>query len=682
MEAQIQGTDTQNQRFKSEEAAVAGPPELDLNVDDQKLSDFINAYVKQAKNFFDKEKNYKVRRETNERFFFGRQFDNSDKFIYKGIHGERAIRSYEKPFLDNVIKEGEDILRPLILSKLPDFIAKPVDSNSDQSTANADRITKIINKKMSSRELKKVLTKATRHHPIYFHGVIKYRWDPNKGRFGDFVFEAIHPKNILVDHTATINNEKAMKIIVHYVEKSLKEWILRFPKKEQVLIDYAISQGKFKGDLTEEAMACKLKVSEVWFDWFEKGEDFDPEEPKFEFKNGVVWKIGTKADGVLDKRLNPNWDWDGEENLFFNGQPIPQEAIGRLALLGFDIPGIERKKTFKNFFGKPRKPFIFMGYEQYGEQPLDETSRIEENLYIQQNYDFRGMQVTKMIDDAKGKHAFSSVSGLKRETVEEMDLEDPDEDIFIDGKLSDAHQFISKEQPSPQMFQDLANSRDRMLSRVHVHGATRGEIETSVATTNQISRESDFNVADDISADTIDEVSSQMAEAMVHMMKLRYTLEHFQVVLGDEGEETQDALQKDMIEDGLELDIESSTSDKLKAERQAKEESQLQLIDPLNYYKDTGRSDPEKRAEMIFVFNENPALYFKKFIRGDDVPDIAEQVAFANQQKLQAVGGQLPNQNPLAPSAANTSNIPTTPQGSPRGLVQRAGAAIGGLFGK
>ena len=55
----------------------------------------------------------------------------------------------------------------------------------------------------------------------------------------DIVFENIHPDNVIMDHTATENNEKVMKIIIHFVERSLKEWILLFPQKEEELKQYA-----------------------------------------------------------------------------------------------------------------------------------------------------------------------------------------------------------------------------------------------------------------------------------------------------------------------------------------------------------------------------------------------------------------------------------------------------------
>ncbi len=620
--------------------------------------------------------------ERNKRFLFGKQVTAG---AYKGVFQERAIKTYEKPYLDNVIKDGEEQIRSLIFSRMPDMIVQGGESETADQTA--ERLGKIIDKKLKSDEIKKILTRAFRHLPVYLTGVIKYRWDANKGKHGDVVFECVHPKNIDIDFTATENDERKMRIIVHWVEKPIKEWIRMFPKKEDEIMDYAQGKAKFAGienKTGEKALAVNLKLPEVWYDWFEKEDDFDPEEPKYKTLSGVCWKMDKT---LLDKRLNPNWDWDGEDRVFLNGQPIPEDVLPQIAMLGMDIPGIESEKVFRNYFQQPQKPFIFLGYDQWGEMAYDESSRIEDNLFLQQNYDYRGMQVTKMIDDARVKHAFSSMSGLKRETVEEMDLNDPDEDIFVDGDLRQVHAFIAAEQPSSEMFGDLGRSRERILSKVNIHGATRGEIQTSTATTNQIAREGDFTYHDNVAEDTVIAAATEIGEAYVHMMKLRYTADHFKAVLGEKADQTFENLTFDMIEDGMQVMISASGTDKLKRERQAKEEAQLQLIDPVNYYKDTGREDYQERAEMLFLMQNAPDLYYKKFVKGEDVPEIAEQLRMMQQQKMMEAQGMQPQQagqpntTPQQPSANNTGNIPTQPQGSPRGIMGQMGQAISGMFG-
>jgi hypothetical protein len=294
------------------------------------------------------------------------------------------------------------------------------------------------------------------------------------------------------------------------------------------------------------------------------------------------------------------------------------------------------------------------------------------------------MQVTKMIDDARGKHVFSKLSGLKKTDVEKMDLNNPDKDVVVDGKLNDVHTFITPELPSGEMFADFDRTRERMLAKIHVSGPTRGEIRTDVATTSQIAREADFTVADDISEETVNDVATQIGESYLHMIKLRASTEYFQEIVGEEAQELELRLDNDLIEDGMEVVIFASGTDKLKAERQAKEEAQLGIIDPISYYKDTNRSDAEERAERLFFYQTNPELYYKKFIAKEELPEIANQAVAGSQQALAQVqsGGGQPQQPAMRPSVADTTNIPTTPQGSPRNLIGRAGQALSRMFNR
>src|SRR3990167_1834563 len=346
----------EDKRFDTEESVIQAPPALSLDIKDDDLVKYIDVYNDAAKKFY-KGKKIDERRDTNERFYFGRQLEDR---TYKGVTYERSLKKYEKPYLDNIIKEGEDTLRPIVLSRLPDFIL--TGGASIKSSKTSEALAKVVNDTLQSRELKKVLTKSFKHHPVYFVGVIKYRWDQHKGRLGDVVFEAVHPRNVLLPHIATENNERSMPVITHYVEKSLKDWIMMFPDKEDELITYAKEKGKVD-EINETSLAANIKVEEVWFDWYERkesedeGEEDQEEKTEYEFRNGVCWKLGKS---ILKKSLNPNWDWEGTEELFFNGQPVGEEQLEQMTALGLEIPGIESKKVYRNFFGKPRKPFIFI----------------------------------------------------------------------------------------------------------------------------------------------------------------------------------------------------------------------------------------------------------------------------------------------------------------------------------
>src|SRR3990167_4027582 len=278
-------------------------PELSLNLDDKKLAFFIEQYEKKYDEF-DSSKKITERRKTNRKYLFGKQLDDVE------------LKDYEKKYVDNVIKEGEDTLRTLVLSRLPDIIVNP-GPDSQVTRDVSDLISEAVNKTLQSDELKQILTLSFRRHSLDLTAVIKYYWNPSKGKLGDIEWEVIPAKNIKIDISATRNNERYMRLVIHEVEKTLNDWVTLFPRKEAELKDFA-RQKNWREANDEDGIAFDLKIQEVWFDWKEKADGFDPENPEFESMSGILWKAGKGEKSILDKRMNPNWDWEGEDRPFFN----------------------------------------------------------------------------------------------------------------------------------------------------------------------------------------------------------------------------------------------------------------------------------------------------------------------------------------------------------------------------
>src|SRR3990167_9835655 len=132
--------------MEDQEKGQESAPILNLDLDDKKLAFFIEQYEKKYDEF-DKTKKLTERRKTNTKYLFGKQLDDVE------------LKTYEKKYIDNVIKEGEDILRTLVLSRLPDIVVNP-GAESQVSTEVADLISEAVNKTLQSDELKQLLTLA------------------------------------------------------------------------------------------------------------------------------------------------------------------------------------------------------------------------------------------------------------------------------------------------------------------------------------------------------------------------------------------------------------------------------------------------------------------------------------------------------------------------------------------
>jgi len=674
-----ENTDT---RFVAETGVIPTLAPLNVTIEDKKLLRYINGLETAAKKHWESpEINLKERRKQLIKYLFGRQLIG------------REMKSYESEFLDNVIYEFEGMLKALAVSKMPDIVVEAGGIGmSEERKMTAELLTKWFEKFIDGDKNKLDLGMMFKHMPAYLIAVKKYRWDASHEKMGDMVEEVINPDHVLLDHTAVTSNPDEMLFIIHYVEKTAKEWSMLFPDKEEDIKKHVANANPvMASDSNNEdvLMAQKVRAVECWYDWFDKAEDFDPKNnPKFEFMSGVAWKLSKEV--LLGKSKNPNWDYEGHDVPMVNGQPVSPDIMEQIIMTGAQPQGFEIKKVFNNYFKFPRKPFIFMTFDQFLRSAIDETSRIEQVIPLQKSMDDVERQTDFMVKHHKGKHIWGSDSGVTKKDLKKMDMNNPNVDAVVKGDPSRVHSYIQPVMPPAEMYIHIRDRRDRMFSKVGAHGATRGEITTDVATTNQIAREADFTKNDDLVNDTILHVATESIKARLHLMKLRYSEEHFKRVAGiDEGKYLHLRLTNDSIDDGMEVTVKASTTDKLRAERNAQQMASLGMIDPYYFFKDLGIPEAEARAEALFLYTTNPALWVEKYAKGKDIAALAAQVTQAvGTPASLAVQDSPPSaaagvQPPIAPMATDTSAIPETPmvpQGSPN-MLQRAVGGIRNMIG-
>ena len=668
-------TITQENRFEPTRGVIPTLSPLTVDIEDDRLLKYLKGLEKEANTHWNGDKiNLKARREQNFKYRFGKQLI--------GL----KLKEYESEFIDNVIYEFEKTLKAMATSKMPDMIIEAGGiGNNPERKLTAEMLTKALAKIVDDDKTKMDLGMMFQHMPVYLIAAKKYRHDPKDG----YVEEVINPEHIVLDHTALSANPDEMLFIIHYVEKTAKEWTMLFPKKKNEINEYVKSQHPgATDDENDWLLAQKVRVAECWYDWIDEAEDFDAEKnPAFDFYSGVAWMLSDTV--LLGKTKNPNWDYEGHDVTTMNGEPIAPEMMEQVLqaqLMGQPQPqGFEVKRVYNNYFKRPKKPFIFMTFDQFLKSAIDETSRIEQNIPLQKSMDNVERQTDYMVKSHKGKHMWSADSGMNKKELKKLDLDNPNMDIVgVKGDLDKSHKFLQPEMPPGEMFMHIQNRRDRMFAKASVHGATRGEVTTQVATTNQIAREADFTTNDDLVNSTILHTVKESLKARLHMMKLRYTQKDWQELAGiEEGKYLDLRLGNDSIDDGMEVTCKASTTDKLRAERNAESMAGLGMIGPYHYMKDLGVANVEDRVEELYLWNNNMDLWYQKYGKGKDIPQLAEQVTQQTQIPAAApVEGEVvpppaaPAQAPMTPSPTDTSNVATTPQGTGGGMLAKAGSAI------
>jgi hypothetical protein len=676
-----------------EEMAFTPTDPLTLDVDDDKLVKIIDKRIEASRKFFKSPKyNLYERRKKNEMYLLGRQINSKEE--------RNELKIYEARFLDNALYEIESTIKPIAMQQMPDLLIGP-NNDSPDARQTAESLTKAIDTQIKSRENRITLGIASKLMPVGFVSFIKAEWNPEKGKYGDFEFRPIHYDYMDVDHTCPNPNADDMEFISEICPTTVQMCVMQFPKKKAELFAELKKDGLFKGqdDFKDEDMATEIQIRQVWFKWYEKDKEGDrkivdskddmTKEPGVKWKQirGVIWKYN---DCILNKIKNPNYDYVGEERDFVYEDPsdesskrevTPQE---RFMAAAYNMPLNSVKQTvYRNYFDMPRVPYYLMTYDQYGKIPYDETSRIEQNLRNQQNMDKRGKGLQEALDN-KGKHVFSKESGLDGAAIESMDMNNPSQDLLVDGNVNNTHAFIPPIQPQPQEFEDLDRTLKRMKDLAGV-SAVGGQLQSEVATSNQIGRENNFTVLDDLVENTINPAAEWMAQWSMQFIKLRYTEPHMVYLLGAPGKDAFISLKSNMIDQGMVVKIKASGTDKLKAHNEAQQMWQDQAIDIINFYRDMGFDDYKERAEMYMTYQMDKNMYMTKYVMG--LESTAQQAQALGQAPLpqpampqaapqgvpQGIPQPMPVGGPQGPTPTNTTSVPISPpvgppQASPRSI--------------
>lgn len=646
-------------KLESRDGVVEVHDPLSIDIEDDELVKIVEKRHESYRKLFDGEKyQLSARREKNEMYLMGRQIASNEK--------ESKLRRYEARYQDNVLWEIEQSIEPVAMSRMPDMIALP-GSESQESNETAKQVSIIVDSDIKKRENRTVLSMAIKQLPVYFTAFIKCQWNPQLGIDGDYEFVNVHPDNMFFDEQCPINDTDKMDILGEFKKVSVQEVCMRFPESKEAFLEQLKKDGIMKEtDKEWKNMATTVKIVEVWFTWYKKKTDSE-----YERIEGVLWKYGKI---ILKKMRNPNYDYEGKQKYFtydIPGDKTTKREVNSNELMASAFTGqipqnIQPEMVYRNYFTQPRKPYYMFGFDQWGKVAIDETSRIEQNIYNQENIDNVGKRVIEKLRD-RGKHVFSKESGLTGKDIERMDLNNPDQDLLIDGNVNNAHGYIPPIQPTPQEFNQLNLSRSNMTSLAGAQNLN-GALQSDTATSNQIAREANFTRVDFWTEKTINAAAEWMAQWSLHMIKLRYTEEHMRVLLGGaNGSATFAKIKGDMIEDGMEVKIKASGTDKIKRQQNAIEMAKMKMIDPLTFCQDMDLSDPEGRAEKMIMFNMDPAGYYMKFIKKMEVPQMAGALTGGAVGQIPTPQGQ-----PQQPSPQNTAQVPINPsqvvQASPNSL--------------
>lgn len=247
-------------------------PELKLDIDDDKLIELKNQWIKDWEVF-----NVDLSRSQQdaENYWLGKQFTSRT-----APDGHALV--------DNLIFESLETFLPIATRQKAEPVVES--DGSPEGDVLARNTRKMLAKKADDMSLNLKMKQVARYWSLYRLGVMKIGWSFVKD---DFVLTTIRPQKLILDPDATISEcEYTGEYIGEYRKDTAKILTERFPKHKKYILD------QVKGKL-----GTKMTYIEWWTDEY------------------VFW---TLKDLVLDKAKNPHWNYEEQP-----AQQIPEQLTGQ-----------------------------------------------------------------------------------------------------------------------------------------------------------------------------------------------------------------------------------------------------------------------------------------------------------------------------------------------------------------
>ncbi len=534
--------------YLKSDGAIDSYPKIDLSLSDKDLIDNLEMRVQDSLNYWDEAEGYNLRasREQNERFYLGKQIDASKLF------------SYQTNYVENQLFANLDAITSYLVASQPR--AEVIPSNvSAESRALAVDLEKIINVHSNLIDFQGILNTAVLHAMIYKIGILKLYYDPDYGKLGEIMVKAVNPKNIVIDKNAFKGQNPVFILEKH--KDSLEALISMFPKKEkEIMATVGVSHsGKVDNEIAwNELHATVYKNNK-------------PEE----------WVFLYVKDVMLDKYKDVNWIYS-------------------------DIT--------QNYLPNPSKPYVPINLFNLGNHWIDDTSLLEQASLLQVVLNKRGRQIMENADTANGILTFNN-DAITADALNNL-TGAPNQKLLLTCNGRPIEEVVM--QIPPHILPDYVIEDKNDL---------RGSIRTIMATpaqligTNQTEAGKDQTATEAVmiknqATGRLDRITKDVERGvteyyklLIQLMKVHYTEKRFVVYNSEDGNFDYIEISRHTIDNDAQVFIRTGTTlpfDKGQQQTIALNLAKLDLISPLDLYKDLNMDRPQERYENWVKYKNDP----------------------------------------------------------------------------
>lgn len=550
---------------------------FDLDITDEDVKRTTIQNIRDAKTYWNDKKgqNLDQVRSNAKNYWVGKHYEDTELY------------EHQTPYMDPRIFTSTETVIAIVNSRTPQPEVFPA-QDSVTSQVLAKDMEKGLFRYAEKQRLSQKLRIATRHLLMYRVGILKQRFDPSKGRFGEIITEVVDPAKLIFDKDAGLWDE--CRFIAEEMTDTIYDLLLKFPEKEKEILDkYSIKRK------TTKALGRMVDYHEVWFTYYDKKEERE--------KECLAWILDEEI--VLGKMTNPNWidETDGSEK--------------------------------KNFFDNPQKPYITMNFLNLGDHKVDNTSILEQAIPQQDVLNKRGRQITDNADAGSGGMVYNTTMIEKKDIARLIGA--PDEKVGVSGDVNRAVARLAPPFLPDYVVQDKFDARQQIDNIFGAHAPSRGESSGNATLGQDVLQQQQDQTRQEELVRAVEDSSDRLYKHTIQMMKVYYTEEHFFKTTGENGQFDFVAISADKIEDGLDLEVRQGTSlpiNKMQVRNDSVQLAQAGLIDPLTLYENLGFQDPQKMVERLIDWTTDP-MKFVQTVREEEF----ERDAFTDIQILNR--GQL-----------------------------------------
>lgn len=577
--------------------------EFQIDSKDEKLLETFEYWLKESRTYHD---HLLQPQKIAEEYYTGNQTDRD------------LVPTYNSNTVENRIFEAVETIVPIVTSRPHQFMVLP-GSENEKSVKRANSLQKVHTRKYEVLDMQQKLEQVTRSMLLFRFGVLKWEWSYEKD---DVAVRYIDPRLILVPRLRMDPHDLPCKMeIQEYTYNEMKEY---WPKAKINELGYESNIDVGKQEVNKER---KYRVYEVWT------------------SEMVVWFCNKV---MLEKLPNPYFDFKGREK-----KVLKKTKKG--AKIGKEL-------VFSNVFDRPTDPFVFFSTYEVGDEPFGSISLAEVGIPMQ---DAINRQKRAIIDNLRrmgnGQVYLDSDTMSEEEAgniTDEVGLVIRGEGIASQGKL--------KREPGLPLpdahFSNLQHSETVFDNLMGVHSATRGAAASKTLGQDIISRQQDYTRVDQITR-ILNRGVSRIAMGLTQLMKMYYTEQHIVKILGEEGAVEFVSLNRDDIEDHIEIIVKSGETlpmDKVSLRTEAVQLWQLGAIDPLTLFERLEFTDPSKAERRLMEFKTGQLTQETQM----KIAEMAAQAKF---------GAEFAPPKSESPTGETGKKVET-----PSNVLQRATANLGG----